>query len=533
MKIQLGYQRLFSMLALSFLLTYCAFPQRQKGNITVTVYTDGSSQDVDVPAGSTVRETFENIGITINSLDRSDPPLFTVLSNGAEIYLIRVEEEYIVEMSILPYETQVLRNESLPEGESRLIQPGVNGVQETTFRVILENGIEISRGQVKTITVEPPTPEVVMVGSQSPFITMPIPGTLAYLSAGNAWIMEENTGIRRPVVTTGDLDGRVFSLSPESNWLLYTRSDESEDVINTLWVSRFDTEEPIHIDLKVTNVIHFADWVPGAINGVVFSTAEAISSPPGWQANNDLLFLNFSSDGWVSRPRTTIQENTGGVYGWWGIDYSYSPNGERLAYAGSDEIGLVDINNGTLFPLFDFIPLQTRSDWAWLPEISWSPDGSYIYFVYHSPQEGLSSSEESPLFDLAVFPLVGGVPVSLISEVGMFAYPLPSPIRQLPNGEKSYQVAYLQALLPTQSRTSGYQLMLVDRDGSNPALVFPPLGNPGLSPHRYLWAPEMGEGEAYPLIALIYDGDLWLIDVDSGSAQQLTGDGLITTIDWK
>ena len=137
MKIQLGYQRLFSMLALSFLLTYCAFPQRQKGNITVTVYTDGSSQAVDVPAGSTVRETFENIGITVNSLDRSDPPLFTVLSNGAEIYLIRVEEEYIVEMSILPYETQVLRNESLPEGESRLIQPGVNGVQETTFRVIL------------------------------------------------------------------------------------------------------------------------------------------------------------------------------------------------------------------------------------------------------------------------------------------------------------------------------------------------------------------------------------------------------------
>jgi len=532
MKIQLGYQRLFSMLALSFLLTYCAFPQRQQGNITVTVYADGSSQVVDVPAGSTVREAFENIGITINSLDRFDPPLFTVLSNGAEIYLIRVEEEYIVEMSILPYETQVLRNESLPEGESRLIQPGANGVQETTFRVILENGIEISRGQVKTFVVEPPTPEVVMVGSQSPFITLPIPGTLAYLSAGNAWIMEENTGIRRPVVTTGDLDGRVFSLSPKSNWLLYTRSDESEDVINTLWVTRFDTEEPIHIDLKVANVIHFADWVPGSINGVVFSTAEAIPSPPGWEANNDLLFLNFSSDGWVSRPRTTIQENTGGVYGWWGVDFSYSSNGERLAYARSEEIGLVDINNETLFPLINFIPLQTRSDWAWLPEISWSPDGNYIYFVYHSPQEGLSSSEESPLFDLAVFPL-GGMPVSLIPEVGMFAYPLPSPIRQLPNGEKSYQVAYLQALLPTQSRTSGYQLMLVDRDGSNPALVFPPIGKPGLSPHRYLWAPEMGEGEVYPLIALIYDGDLWLIDVDTGSAQQLTGDGLITTIDWK
>jgi hypothetical protein len=37
----------------------------------------------------------------------------------------------------------------------------------------------------------------------------------------------------------------------------------------------------------------------------------------------------------------------------------------------------------------------------------------------------------------------------------------------------------------------------------------------------------------YPLyIAYIYQGNLWLIDPDTGEAQQLTGDGLIAAIDW-
>ncbi|MCK7522164.1 MAG: G5 domain-containing protein [Ignavibacteriales bacterium] len=38
-----------------------------------------------------------------------------------------------------------MRNESLPDGETRLVQAGVNGLQELTYRIVLENGEEISR----------------------------------------------------------------------------------------------------------------------------------------------------------------------------------------------------------------------------------------------------------------------------------------------------------------------------------------------------------------------------------------------------
>jgi len=527
-------RHIFCLSILIGILSACEFPQEKQVAISVTLNVDGQSQEVSVPAGTNARQALEFGGVIINPDDRSDPPFFTILSDGAIVNLTRVVEEYVIEESILPYETQVLRNESLPEGERRLIQPGVNGIQETTFRIILENGIEVSRNQVNSVIIQAPIPEVVMVGNQAPFASIDIPGRLAYISAGNAWIMEGNTGVRRPLVTTGDLDGRVFSISPDGDWLLYTRSGESEEVINTLWATRVVEDEIQMIDLKVSNVIHFADWVEGSVNGVVFSTAESIQSPPGWQANNDLKFLNYSSSGWVSRPRTSIRENSGGVYGWWGVDYVWSADGEQLAYSRPDEIGLVDLETERLVPLYNFPPLQTRSDWAWIPEIAWSPDGLFLYFVDHTPQEGLSSGEHSPLFSLAAIPLFGGVPISMIPEVGMFANPLPSPARRLTlTNENSFQIAYLQALMPTQSQTGGYQLVVFDRDGSNPNILFPPEGTPGLEPHRFKWAPDIDGGVGSDIIAIIYQGNIWFIDVVQGTSQQLTGDGLISAIDWK
>ena len=531
-----NHQKLVMLLVLfsvTLFMASCEFSQEEQGNISITLHIDGQIKVLDVPVGSTVRDALEIGGDVINSEDRSDPPLFAVLRNKDEIYFIRVTEEFITEMTILPYETEILENESLPEGERRLIQSGVNGSLETTIRILRENGEEISRSVINTKVEAAPVPEMIMVGSQASFAAVEIPGKLAYISAGNAWIMENTTGIRRPIVTTGDLDSRIFSLSSDGSWLLFTRSDESDDVINTLWAVQVDEEESELIDLKVSNVIHFAEWVPGSVNGVVFSSAEPIQSPPGWQANNDLKFINFSASGWVSLPRTTIRKNSGGIYGWWGGYYSWSNSGEMLLYARPDEVGLVDLETESLMPLHSIIPLETRSDWAWVPEISWSPDDNYIYFVDHSAQEGLLSVEESPLFDLVSISLRGGAPVTMIPEVGMFGNPIPSPIKIQESGENSYQIAYLQALIPTQSQTGGYQLVVMDRDGSNPWIVFPPEGNPGLEPNSFYWSPQYEDHEESSFIAVIYKGNLWLLNIDEEEAHQLTGDNLVTKIDWK
>jgi len=527
------WRRVYLFFCLILLLAGCTSPQIAQRDISVTVYADGHSQQVKVPVGSTAGDALENAGITGDLLDRSEPALYTVLTEGDEIHLTRVVEEFEVEESVIPYETQTLRNESLPEGEQRLVQPGVNGTSEPPYRIVYEDGIEVSRSAVKTTTLVEATPEIVMVGSQAPVAAAPVNGVLAYLSAGNAWIIEESSGNRRPGVTSGDLDGRIFSLSPNGDWLLFSRSGEGEDIINSLWVARVDNDSGLEVELKIDNVINYAGWVPGSARALAFSTVEPNPNPPGWQANNDLQFINFSESGWASERRPLIKPTSGGIYGWWGTNFLYSPDGEDMLYARPDGVGKVDFDREELTPLVDVVPLQTRSDWAWVPEIDWSPDQRYIYMVTHAPQEGVTSPEESPLFDLIVVPTGAGAQVTLVKDVGMFAQPTVSPVKETAYGDRAYLVAYLQALIPTQSRTSGYRLWVMDRDGSNKKALFPPEGAQGLDPLSYSWSP-LGEDSTIGLsIALIYQGNLWLVDVESGQAQQLTGDGLTTALDWK
>lgn len=521
--------------ALFLFASACGSPSVQPGQIQVNVTFDGQSQRVSIPAGSTVRDALTLAGAQIELLDRSEPPLYSILSDGTEVDLFRVSEELEIEEVVILYKTQSLPNESLPEGELLLVQSGQNGIQEITYRRVFEEGIEISRTPIQTVVIQEPIPEIVMVGSQALFASQEIPGRLAYISGNNAWLMEGNTGNRKPVVTTGDLDGRIFSLSPDGVWLLYTRSDPDpdDDLINTLWLTRVDGEDDITIDLKTQNVIHFASWIPESNNGISVSTVEFNPNPPGWQANNDLILMYFSENGWVGDRRTIIEANSGGLYGWWGATFEWSSDGEQLAYARPDGVGLVDFDSGDVVSLVDLIPFQTGSDWAWVPGIQWSPDNSFLFTVSHVPQEGLISPEESPLFDLSVIPLIVGAPISIVPQVGMFAYPLPSPSQRLDSTEDFFQIAYLQAINQTQSRTSEYQLVIRDRDGSNPVTLFPPDASPGLAPHRPVWSPEpLAAGEAN-FIAVIYQGNIWLVNVLSGQALQLTGDGLITGIDWR
>jgi len=519
-------------LALLQVLMVACQPQILQRDVTVTISVDGQTLESKIPAGSTVQEALDAAGISLGELDRLDPPAYSLLSDGSSIQVRRVREEFETQQEIIPFEHQELRNESLPQGETRLLQSGSNGSKEITVRYVYEDDIETSSNVVREIILKASQPEIIMVGVQSPFSPLTIPGKLAYVAGGNAWIMEGSTANRRPVVTTGDLDGRILSISPSGNWLLFSRKSTrpAGEEINTLWVVNIEggLQEPI--DLKVSNVIHFGNWIPDT-RTVVYSTVEPRQAAPGWQANNDLYTLRFTLSGPLSKPTEVVEANAGGIYGWWGSTYVYSYNGEQLAYTRPDGIGLVDVKEGELIPLLDITPLQTRSDWAWIPGLAWGLDGATLYIVTHAPASGLVSAEESPYFDLNAISLTNSANVLLSANTGMFAYPTVSPL--LETGlERGYQIAFLEAAFPEQSDTSRYRLVTMDRDGSNRQVLFPDEGLPGLEPQTPAWAPQPTAGGAY-LLAILYQGNLWMIDTGSGQVYQVTGDGLMDQIDWK
>ncbi len=517
-------------------LAACASPVITPGLITVRITADGSTGEIHVPAGTTVEEALQAAGISATSPDRSEPPGYTVLAAGGEIRVVRVTEEFFVEQTVIPFETQTIRNESLPEGESRLIQSGVNGLHEITYRRVYEDNVEVASSEVKRVVLQEVVPEIVMVGGQTPFSQVQITGRLVYLSSGNAWLIETNTGNRRPVMTTGDLDGQVFRLSPDKEWLLFTRRSDEAGQINTLWAAKIVGNEETLIDLGVGNIIHFADWVPTSVLRVAFSTVEPRDAAPGWQANNDLQLVSFSSTGWVAKPATALEANAGGIYGWWGMSFAFAPDGLRLAYARPDGVGVIDLREEEdtfLRPIIEMPAYNTQSDWAWVPGITWAPTGNLLFTVDHVDSGIAATPEQSADFAMTAVPLEGGASIPLVANSGMFAYPTPSPIQVQTSGELAYQLAFLQAVFPNQSETSRYQLVVMDRDGSNQRALFPAEGQPGLEPQQVYWSPEVAPGASGYWIAYLYQGNLWLVDSATGAAFQLTGDGLIDRLDWR
>ncbi len=532
-----GLWRLLVGLAWLALLTACQAPTRTQAPVSVTIVADGQTHSVRVPAGSTVAQALEAAGVSLGDLDRVTPPAYALVTPGTTITVVRVEETFETQEEVIPFERQTLRNEGLPEGETRLVQRGVNGRQEVTYRLVYEDGQLVARQAVQVTVLETPVPEIVMIGTRAPFRPRPLPGRLVYLAGGNAWLMETATDRRRPVVVTGDLDGRVFQLSYDGRRLLFTRRSETEGQINTLWMALLDTEPVTLIDLGIANVVHFADFSPRNSRYVAASTVEPRDAPPGWQANNDLLAVLVTPGGRPLPPKVLLEPNAGGVYGWWGNDFAWRPDVQGLAVARPDGVAYLDLTpeEPVLQTWLTFTPYQTRSDWAWVPGLTWSPDSQVLFTVVHGTPGQTNGDEAEPRFHLVAYVPALQRALLLAEDVGMFAYPVVSPW-QTTAGEgqgQTYQVAYLQAITPRQSELSRYRLMLMDRDGSDVRALFPADEGLGLEPQQVHWSPQAMPDTQHWALAVLYEGDLYLVDAVTGEAQPLTGDGQVVAVDWK
>ena len=506
----------------------------EEGLIRVEIDVDGVIEEVEVLESASVGDALDAAGISLQGKDRSEPAAGFPIPEGALIRVIRVEENFETEQEVIPFEVIRQPTENLPSGQEKLLQAGKNGLLEIVSVRVFENGEEISFSEVSSVVLEDPIDEIILVGVQSSIAPVELPSPLVYLSNGNAWLMEQSTANRSLVVSTGDLDGRIFSLSENGEWLLFTRLEEDEDLINSLWAVNLESPQDSLIELDTYNIIHYADWVPGGEARFAFSSVEPRLAAPGWQANNDLEVKVFSENGWTSQVSLLQETNFGGVYGWWGTDYKFSPQGDFVAYASPDQVGVISYEEAEKTPFLDIVPYKTPADWAWMPGIEIGPLGNVIFTVNHASLEGSLVSEESPVFDLVAIPLTGGGVRTLVKDVGMFAYPLVSPVTAKPTGEASYQVAYLQAIFPEQSATSNYRVSVMDRDGSNQEVIFPPPDRAGLEPSSGwgAWSPDPNLDSGFYPLAVIYEGDIWILEPETGFAWQVTGDGRVQSLDW-
>ncbi|MCY3866523.1 MAG: G5 domain-containing protein [Chloroflexi bacterium] len=505
----------------------CRSAQEEK-SIEVTVIADGRETTYSFARDLTVDQVLTGAQIELGPRDRISHPLVSPVLNGMRITIRRVSERESCEQEEIAHQRRLRPKEGLLPGEREKGEAGVNGRREICYRILLEDETEVDRVQLGSPTViREPVDEVIYVGTSNTVQPLEIPGRLSYINHENAWTIIGNAASKRRLTWDHKLDAHVFHQKHDGARLIFTgETDETDEFFNELWMINLEDEsEPAR--MTPTDVL-FAQWRPRAPNEIAYSTGESNRGATDWKALNNLWLMSVDlHSGRTLGIEELLPESGGGLYGWWGKNFSWSPVGDKLAWARADGFGLVDLAGKRLTPLAQYAVFHSAATWVWLSPLSWSFDGQLLAGIVHGPPLADEPAETSPIFNLVVASADGRFVAPIRQSAGMWSAPAFSPDVAPRSAEnKSGYLAWLQAREPHTSMSSEYDLMLADRDGSNQRRLFPAPGEPGI--HRnnfgsragdYVWSPD---GR---FIALIYAGDLWLIEVETGAARQLTFDG--------
>jgi uncharacterized protein YabE (DUF348 family) len=89
---------------------------------TVLIRVDGQSRLVSIFRAETVGDALEEAGLTIGEKDRVTPDIYSRLTRSGSITVVRVTERTETEDADIPFGREVLRDESIQKGETRLVR---------------------------------------------------------------------------------------------------------------------------------------------------------------------------------------------------------------------------------------------------------------------------------------------------------------------------------------------------------------------------------------------------------------------------
>ncbi len=132
---------------------------------TVTLLADGKNREVTTTA-ETVADLLADADVKLGSKDRISVPESSAVVAGMALKITRVETgKEITETKTVNFTTQKVKDDSLPEGQTKVQTKGVAGETEFVYSATVIDGKTVKRKLLSEKVLTEPVPEKIRVGT--------------------------------------------------------------------------------------------------------------------------------------------------------------------------------------------------------------------------------------------------------------------------------------------------------------------------------------------------------------------------------
>ncbi len=136
----------------------------------VPVYVSVDGQELELMTyKDTVREVLQDNSIELNEKDRLEGAgLDDKVTEGMHLKIVRVEEKIVTENEKIPFEVVSRANSRMEKGKQKTVTDGKEGIKQKSFKVVYEDGNEVSRELIKEEVISSPVNKVIEYGTYEP-----------------------------------------------------------------------------------------------------------------------------------------------------------------------------------------------------------------------------------------------------------------------------------------------------------------------------------------------------------------------------
>ncbi len=136
-----------------------------KRAVPVYITADGQQTEIMTYA-DTVEEMLEDSPVKPEGIDRLEgAQLADSISADMNLRIVRVRESIVKETESIPREVQKKANKKLDEGYERVLNPGQDGKVERQYKVVEEDGAEVSRLMLSETVLQAPITRIMEFGT--------------------------------------------------------------------------------------------------------------------------------------------------------------------------------------------------------------------------------------------------------------------------------------------------------------------------------------------------------------------------------